>query len=259
MANSFQSPLPGIDDDYLAPHGWDSDFSDEVDQEIDPVLKALRLEAEAEQYEEWLKSLGTKLERAKNMKRYMRARRQLKFKENPAALSSASLESFETEDFMSEPSASIHELHGKTAWVDAYRAKAQQRKKLRKLIAASDSPIKSPVKGKSPAKAKSPVKITMPSPAKIAQAYANQSPAIQQAVAAVLSTPKKFGDIVLDSDDEDAVPMPTKFTRPAKKSFFEDVVLDSPSPIKSPSPYKPKTSFLKKKTFFAPISTPEKM
>merc|ERR1712013_735138 len=62
--------------------------------------------------------------------------------------------------FMSEPSLSIHELHGETAWMNAYKAKAQQKKKLRKLISGSD---KSPVKPK----AKTPVKIKMPSPAKL--------------------------------------------------------------------------------------------
>merc|ERR1712013_971705 len=141
----------------------------------------------------------------------MNMRRQLKFQQaDPKSLSALSVSSYETDDFMSEPSLSIHELHGET-----------------------------------------PVKIKMPSPAKIAQASAQQSPAIQQAVAAVLATPKKFGDIVLDSDDEDEVPLPTtKFAKPGKKSFFDAPALNSPSPIKTPSPFKVKPNI--KKSFFAP-------
>jgi len=254
MAETPKSPEPGF---YVfdTPYGWDSDSDDSYDEMLaqagwkeDPVLKAMRLEAEAEQYDEYLKARGPMKERAKKMKKYMNMRRQLKFNQtnDPKSLSRLSVSSYETDDFMSEPSLSIHELHGETAWMNAYKAKAQQRKKLRKLIACSD---KSPVKPK----AKTPVKVKLPSPAKIAQAYANQSPAIQQAVAAVLSTPKKFGDINLDSDDEDEVPLPTKFTmtKPAgKKSFFAAPALDSPSPIKTPSPLKVRPSI--KKSFFAP-------
>ena len=144
--------------------------------------------------------------------------------------------------------------------MNAYKAKAKQRKKLRKLIAGSD---KSPVKSRSPAKprhsvkAKSPVKVKMVSPAKIAQAYANQSPAIQQAVAAVLATAKILGknDIELYSSDGEEVPLPTRFSFAGKKSFFAD---PASSPTKSP---KKKSFFLepalsptkspKKKSFFA--------
>lgn len=249
MAETPTSPEPGF---YVfeTPTGWESGSDDDFINNYygfkeDEVLKAMRLEAEAEQYDEYLKSRGPVMERAKKMKKYMNMRRQLKFNQtDPKSMAACSASSFETDDFMSEPSLSIHELHGETAWMNAYKAKAQQRKKLRKLIAGSD---KSPVKPK----AKSPVKIKVPSPAKIAQAYAHQSPAIQQAVAAVLSTPKKFGDIILDSDDEDEVPMPTtKFVKAGKKSFFDAPALNSPSPIKTPSPFKFKPSI--KKSFFAP-------
>jgi len=249
MAETTTSPEPGF---YVfeTPIGWESDSDEELSNQLfgfteDPVLKAMRLEAEAEQYDEYIKARGPMRERAKKMKKYMNMRRQLKFQQaDPKSLSALSVSSFETDDFMSEPSLSIHELHGETAWMNAYKAKAQQKKKLRKLISGSD---KSPVKPK----AKTPVKIKMPSPAKIAQAYAQQSPAIQQAVAAVLATPKKFGDIVLDSDDEDEVPLPTtKFAKPGKKSFFDAPALNSPSPIKTPSPFKVKPNI--KKSFFAP-------
>ena len=248
MAGTPSSPEPGFYV-YDTPTGWEDDEDEAVLNEYyglkeDAVLQAMRLEAESEQDAAYEKSRGPMLERARHIKKYLAARRQLKFnKTDPRGLSALSVSSYETDDFMSEPSMSIHELKGEAAWLTAYKAKARRRKQLRKLIAGSD---------KSPVKAKSPFKIKMPSPTKIAQAYANQSPAIQQAVAAVLSTPKKFGDINLDSSDEEDH-APTKFVYTAKKSFFAD---PNASPIKTPSPYKPKPVAIKKSFFPDPTCSP---
>lgn len=229
------SPGPG-NYSFTAPYGWEDDSDDAqmnayLGYTEDPILKAMRLEAEAEQDCEWEKNRGPARERAKWMKKQFRARRKINF-DAARKYSAQSISSYDTDDFMSEPSISIHELHGEKAWMDAFKVKAQQKKKLRKLIAGSNAPP-------------SPVKT--PSPKKIAQAYAKQTPAVQQAIAQVLvSTPKKFGDINLDSSD-DEVPLPaTRFASAGKKKFFS-------SPVKSSSPCKVKPAVVKKSFFADPV------
>lgn len=248
----LQSPKPGWYV-YEKPYGWEEegdltkiekDFRKEMgkmnpedyDYSEDPILKAMRLEAEAEHAK---KNYQTGRKHAKMIKDHIVTSRKLNFERRS---SKASVSSYDTEDFMSQPDERIWDEQGEKAWMAAYRGKAKRNKKLRKMLA--NAPGSSPVKAK------------VPSPVKIAQAYAQQSPAVQKAVAAVLAaspppiiSPKKFGDINLDSSD-DEVPLPTNFAKKmsmaGKKSFFA-----SPSKCKSPSPYKPLPPAIKK-AFFAP-------
>jgi len=241
---------------YEKPYGWDEEDLTEkqlecrkdltkynpkkYDYSEDPVLQAMRLEAEAEQAK---KHYRTASKHAQIIKEHITASRKLNFDKK---LSKTSVSSYETDDFMSQPDESIFHEHGENAWMAAYKAKAQRHKKLRKMLADAPGP--------------SPVKVKTPSPVKIAKAYAQQSPAVQKAVAAVLAaspppppSPKKFGDINLDSSD-DEVPLPTNFAKKmskaaGKKSFFAS---PSPSKAKSPSPFKPLPAAIKKSFFAAP-------
>ena len=214
-------------------------YPNDPDYFEDPVLKAMRLEAEAEQDKQHYRAPR---KHAKLIKDHIMASRKLNFDKK---LSNVSVSSYDTDDFMSQPDVSIFDKHGEQAWMAAYKAKAQRHKKLRKMLAN--------------APAASPKKVKTPSPVKIAQAYAQQSPAVQKAVAAVLASspppqpsPKKFGDINLDSSD-DEVPLPTNFakkmSKAGKKSFFAS---PSPSKAKSPSPFKPLPAAIKKSFFAAP-------
>lgn len=251
----LQSPKPGWYE-YEKPYGWEEEgdlsqkeieFRQDMtrmnpkdwDYSEDPVLKAMRLEAEAEQYKKHYKPPKVK---AKIIKDHMMASRKLNFDRRP---SQASVSSYETNDFLDEPDSNIFHEHGEQAWMTAYFEKARLNKKMRKVVA--NAPGASPVKAK------------CPSPVKIAQAYAKQSPAVKKAVAAVLASspppppsPKKFGDINLDSSD-DEVPLPTNFAKKmskgGKKSFFAS---PSPSKAKSPSPFKPLPAAIKKSFFAAP-------
>lgn len=256
MAESLQSPEKPGWYVYEKPVGWEEeDELDDLERDYraemhklhpedpdyveDPVLKAMRLEAEAEQEKQHYRAPR---KHAKLIKDHIIASRKLNFDKK---LSNASVSSYDTDDFMSQPDVSIFDQHGEQAWMAAYKAKAQRHKKLRKMLAN--------------APAKSPVKVKTPSPVKIAQAYAQQSPAVKKAVAAVLASssppklsPKKFADLNLDSSD-DEVPLPTNFakkmSKSGKKSFFAS---PSPSKAKSPSPFKPLPAAIKKSFFAAP-------
>jgi len=253
----LRSPKPGWYE-YEMPYGWEEEGDltktevefrqamskmdpTDYDYSEDPVLQAMRLEAEAEEDK---KHYRAPRKHAKMIKDHIITSRKLNFDRRPSN-PKTSVSSFETEDFMSQPDATIFDQHREQAWMAAYKAKARKHKKLRKMLANAPAP--------------SPVKVKTPSPVKIAQAYAQQSPAVQKAVAAVLASspppppsPKKFGDINLDSSD-DEIPLPTNFakkmSKAGKKSFFAS---PSPSKAKSPSPFKPLPAAIKKSFFAAP-------
>lgn len=243
----LQSPAPGWYD-YEKPYGWEEEgdlsqkeieFRQDMhrmnpkdwDYSEDPILKSMRLEAEEADYKKHYKSPEA---RAKIMKKHVMAQKKLNFDRRP---SQQSVSSYETVDFMNQPDTDIWHEHGEIAWLNAYKELAKQNKKMRIRLHG-------------------PSKKSTPSPVNIAKAYAKQSPAVQKAVAAVLAasspppSPKKFGDINLDSSD-DEVPLPTNFakkmSKAGKKSFFA-----SPSKAKSPSPMKPMPPAVKKAFFAAP-------
>lgn len=246
-----RSPAPGYYEMDI-PYGWEltkekkeqTQAMNEYfpgEYEEDPVLKAMRLEAEAEQKAEQRAFRQSPDKVAKMMKEHMAGRRVLNFDK---AAESQSVNSFETEDYMSAPSETLLETLGELRYIEAFQAKAKRAKKLRKLL--SDAPTSfSPVK-------------KAPSPKKKLPSFERQEAAIKKYAAALGATPKKFGDINLDSSDDDEVPLPSAFNKlkiaqAGKKAFFAPV--EEPStPIKSPSPAKAKA--VAKKSFFAnPISS----
>ena len=256
MEEGLQSPKPGWYE-YEKPYGWEEEGdlsrveiefreamagNPDYDYSEDPILKAMRLEAEADQAK---KHYRAPRKHAKLIKDHIVTARKLNF-DSDRRPSKVSVSSYETDDFMSQPDTRIYDEQGENAWMAAYKAKAQRHKRLRKMLA--NAPAASPVKAK------------MPSPVKIAQAYAQQSPAVQKAVAAVLAaspppppSPKKFGDINLDSSD-DEVPLPTNFAKKMSKAAGKKSFFASPSPgkAKSPSPFKPLPAAIKKSFFAAP-------
>ena len=244
------SPAPGYYEMDI-PYGWElTEEKKEQTQalneyfpgeyEEDPVLKAMRLEAEAEQKSELRSHRQSPSKIAKIMKDHMAGRRVLDFDK---AFDNQSTNSFETEDYMSAPSETLLDTLGELRYIEAFHAKAKRAKKLRKLL--SDAPS-----------SHSPVK-RAPSPKKAVPSFQRQEAAIKKYAAALGATPTKFGDINLDSSDDEDVPLPTvfklKIAQAGKKTFFAPVEAPA-TPAKSPSPYKIKAPA--KKSFFAnPISS----
>jgi len=191
------------------------------------------------------------------------------------ALDNQSTNSFETEDYMSAPSETLLDTLGELRYIEAFQAKAKRAKKLRKLL--SDAPS-----------SHSPVK-RAPSPKKAVPSFQRQEAAAKKYAAALGATPTKFGDINLDSSDDEDVPLPSAFNKlkiaqagkktffapveapatpaktpkakaPAKKSFFANPISsDSDSDdigIPAMKPYSPKKFTLPKKSFFAAPGSP---
>lgn len=175
---------------------------------------------------------------SKNLKAMMRASKVLNFDKKLTASSSVS--SYESDDYMSQPSQT--DFANDAEYMQAIKDKAKRAKKLRLLLAGSPqkSPPKQQVLSESQRRASATIEALqcrgVPVPAELARKASpkkGKSPA------------KKFAALQLDSSDSDeAIPLPkTSFKPSIKKNFFAAPNASSPSPIKAAP----------KKSFFKPI------
>ena len=261
MDASYMSPGPG---NWLVdvPYGWESDPKEveyytmmsqhcpELFHE-DPTLKAMRLEAEAEEEAEYDSKRPTLEQYAHKMKELFNAKKALKFSDD---LSAVSVGSFETDDFMSEPDHEIMRLRGEVGYLEAYKNKATQRKKLRKLLAGAPTTIESPphrIKTPSP---KKPPKKLFAAPVESSESSDSE---IQIPLPKTSTLAKAGAKKFFQPPESPTTPIktktPFKAETPAKKNIFVPPALDN-SPLKIPSP--PKLQKCANRAFFSAPTSP---
>jgi len=164
----------------------------------------------------------------------MRASKVLNFEKKLTASSSVS--SYESDDYMSQPSQT--EFSNDAEYMQAIKDKAKRAKKLRMLLAGS--PVKSPPKlTESQRRASATIEALqcrgVPVPAELARKAFSPNKG---------KSPKKFAPIESsDSDEAIPLPKPLSFKPSIKKNFFAAPNPGSPSPVKAAP----------KKSFFKPI------